>query len=165
MASSKRRRENGQVSREEYEYETSLCTTNDIGITRASPLTISNRRQLKSKKNCNTQRKEYYGQVRSLNIGFVDYVRGEVAQDPSACLATGAQDYLNYITSLESRYMREQGLVLTFGSGDCGQLAHGTDLDEDLMVKFPRGQFQCANNTTTHTFFLHMFLFVQLSTL
>lgn len=27
---------------------------------------------------------------------------------------------------------------MTFGSGDCGQLAHGMDSDEDTMVKFPR---------------------------
>lgn len=34
--------------------------------------------------------------------------------------------------------MRTYGEVLTFGSGDCGQLAHGIDNDEDLMVKYPR---------------------------
>jgi regulator of chromosome condensation len=28
--------------------------------------------------------------------------------------------------------------VLTFGSGDCGQLAHGVEDDADMMVKFPR---------------------------
>ena len=28
--------------------------------------------------------------------------------------------------------------MLTFGSGDCGQLAHGIEADEDLMVRFPR---------------------------
>jgi alpha-tubulin suppressor-like RCC1 family protein len=28
--------------------------------------------------------------------------------------------------------------VFTFGSGDCGQLAHGVEEDEDMMVKFPR---------------------------
>jgi len=30
------------------------------------------------------------------------------------------------------------GECLTFGSGDCGQLAHGIEADEDLMVKYPR---------------------------
>ena len=42
------------------------------------------------------------------------------------------------MTSLEDRYLREYGEVLTFGSGDCGQLAHGMEEDEDLMVKYPR---------------------------
>ena len=28
--------------------------------------------------------------------------------------------------------------VLTFGSGDCGQLAHGVEDDADMMVKYPR---------------------------
>ena len=42
------------------------------------------------------------------------------------------------MTSLEDRYLRVYGEVLTFGSGDCGQLAHGMEEDEDLMVKYPR---------------------------
>jgi alpha-tubulin suppressor-like RCC1 family protein len=36
------------------------------------------------------------------------------------------------------RYLRRHGEVLTFGSGDCGQLAHGVEEDEDVMVKYPR---------------------------
>lgn len=48
------------------------------------------------------------------------------------------QDYVDHVSSLEDRYLRVYGEVLTFGSGDCGQLAHGIDEDEDLMVKYPR---------------------------
>ncbi len=48
------------------------------------------------------------------------------------------QDYLDHVALLEDRYLRTYGEVLTFGSGDCGQLAHGIDEDEDLMVKYPR---------------------------
>jgi regulator of chromosome condensation len=57
------------------------------------------------------------------------------------CLYFGlsyVQDYIEYVTALEDRYLRKYGEVLTFGSGDCGQLAHGTDSDEDLIVKYPR---------------------------
>jgi regulator of chromosome condensation len=39
---------------------------------------------------------------------------------------------------LKERYLKGYGEVLTFGSGDCGQLAHGVEEDDDLMVKFPR---------------------------
>ena len=42
------------------------------------------------------------------------------------------------MSQLEDRYLRIYGEVLTFGSGDCGQLAHGTDSYEDLIVKYPR---------------------------
>ncbi len=58
--------------------------------------------------------------------------------DGTANLSDGVQDYIDYVTQLESRYLKEYGEVLTFGNGDCGQLAHGTDNDEDLMVRFPR---------------------------
>lgn len=39
---------------------------------------------------------------------------------------------------MEDRYLRKYGEVLTFGSGDCGQLAHGTENFEDMEVKYPR---------------------------
>lgn len=48
------------------------------------------------------------------------------------------QDYIDHVTALEDRYLRTYGEVLTFGSGDCGQLAHGIEEDNDLMVKYPR---------------------------
>jgi alpha-tubulin suppressor-like RCC1 family protein len=48
------------------------------------------------------------------------------------------KDYIDYAKQIEDRYLRKHGEVLTFGSGDCGQLGHGVDRDEDLMVKYPR---------------------------
>lgn len=51
------------------------------------------------------------------------------------------QDYVDHCTSLEDRYLRTYGEVLTFGSGDCGQLAHGTEKSEDLEVRYPRVVF------------------------
>ena len=59
-------------------------------------------------------------------------------EDDLAVLTEGAQDYVDYVTQLEERYLKSYGEVLTFGSGDCGQLAHGVIEDDDLMVKFPR---------------------------
>jgi regulator of chromosome condensation len=55
------------------------------------------------------------------------------------------QDYIGYATQLEERYLSKYGEVLTFGSGDCGQLAHGIDEDEDLIVKFPRIVYSLRN--------------------
>ena len=34
--------------------------------------------------------------------------------------------------------MRSHGEVLTFGNGDCGQLGHGIEEDDDIEVKYPR---------------------------
>jgi hypothetical protein len=45
---------------------------------------------------------------------------------------------VQHVSALEDRYLRTYGECLTFGSGDCGQLAHGIENDEDLMVKYPR---------------------------
>ena len=53
-------------------------------------------------------------------------------------ILTPTKDYIDHVTSLEDRYLRTYGEVLTFGSGDCGQLAHGIEEDNDLMVKYPR---------------------------
>ena len=48
------------------------------------------------------------------------------------------KQFYDYISQLKDRYMREVGCIMTFGSGDCGQLAHGVERDEDLMCKYPR---------------------------
>jgi hypothetical protein len=93
----------------------------------------------------------------TLNKSFHSWLKDQVAADPCADLAEGFQvrnlcntvlnhvlcqmvwkDYVDFACSLEDRYLRSYGEVLTFGSGDCGQLAHGIDRDEDLMVKYPR---------------------------
>lgn len=58
--------------------------------------------------------------------------------DSGNCVLQLLQDYVDHVTSLEDRYLRTYGEVLTFGSGDCGQLAHGIENDNDLMVKYPR---------------------------
>jgi hypothetical protein len=61
-----------------------------------------------------------------------------VAKDPQQYLTDAVQDYIDYANQLEDRYLRSYGEVMTFGSGDCGQLAHGLDGDDNLMVKYPR---------------------------
>jgi hypothetical protein len=73
-----------------------------------------------------------------LNSSFLSYFRDCVAKDPQQYLTDAVQDYIDYANQLEDRYLRSYGEVMTFGSGDCGQLAHGLDGDDDLMVKYPR---------------------------
>lgn len=84
------------------------------------------------------KKKEFIKHIRALNDSFFSWFQEQVESDPTASLKDGVQDYIDYVTQLESRYLTEYGEVLTFGNGDCGQLAHGMDTDEDLMVRFPR---------------------------
>jgi regulator of chromosome condensation len=76
--------------------------------------------------------------MKTLNAAFYEWFRGQVKSNSCADLVNGAQDYIDFSTQLEERYLRSYGEVLTFGSGDCGQLAHGIEDDCDLMVPYPR---------------------------
>ena len=76
--------------------------------------------------------------IKELNNSFHTWFRGRVQLGAGANLSSGVQDYIDYASQLENRYFRRYGECLTFGSGDCAQLGHGTDHDEDLMVKYPR---------------------------
>jgi hypothetical protein len=81
-------------------------------------------------------------------------------------MADGVQDYIDYIQQLEDTYMRSYGEVLTFGSGDCGQLAHGIDEDEDLMVKYPRIVYSLRynqyDNVICNTLLLFRIIFAEI---
>ena len=82
--------------------------------------------------------REFGHHLSALNRRFAAWVRQSINADPKANLGPGVEDYETYVSILRERYLRPGGLVLTFGSGDCGQLAHGIEVDEDLMVKAPR---------------------------
>lgn len=76
--------------------------------------------------------------IKELNTSFMEYFRDCIANDPQQYMIDAVQDYIDYAHQLEDRYLRSYGEVMTFGSGDCGQLAHGLEQDDDLMVKYPR---------------------------
>jgi len=76
--------------------------------------------------------------MKSLNKSFLDWFRSELKTlSATADLSAAAKDYVDYSAQLEDRYLKSFGEVLTFGSGDCGQLAQGNE-EENLMVKYPR---------------------------
>jgi len=103
---------------------------------KATPRTLSNRRIVSAKR---IDRKlEFYKNIYALNVAFRDWFREKYQENKEGIFVDAAQDYLDYVSQLEDRYLRAYGEVLTFGSGDCGQLAHGVDNDDDLMVKYPR---------------------------
>ena len=85
---------------------------------------------------------EFVLQQAVANKSFAVWIK---AQPGGVSLASGVQDYRDYVAALKRRYLGDSGQVLTFGSGDCGQLAHGIDEDRDLMVKFPRKVLSLAD--------------------
>lgn len=84
------------------------------------------------------KKKEFMRHIAALNSNFFEWFQRQYQEDKYADLSLGVQDYIDYVNQLQDRYLNEYGEVLTFGSGDCGQLAHGVVEDDDLMVKFPR---------------------------
>jgi hypothetical protein len=103
---------------------------------KAEASVLAGRRQVSA--HLQNKRKEYLRHLRALNASFFDWLQRHVREAPQSSLADAAQDYVDYSSQLQDRYLKEYGEVFTFGSGDCGQLAHGTEHEEDLMVKFPR---------------------------
>ena len=81
---------------------------------------------------------EFSRHLIALNSSILAYFQDQIKRDPFVDLHLAAQDYVDYSKQLQDRYLRKYGEVFTFGSGDCGQLAHGIERDEDLMVKYPR---------------------------
>lgn len=107
-----------------------------VQFARATPRTLASRRIVIAQR---ADKKEQFAHhIETLNTCFYEWMKSQVTADPYADLTDGFQDYIDHVTALEDRFLRSYGEVLTFGSGDCGQLAHGIENDEDLMVKFPR---------------------------
>lgn len=84
------------------------------------------------------KKQEFQSQLASLNRGFAAWVQQQLSTNAQVNLESGVHDYMEYVVLLQDRYLRAHGEVLTFGSGDCGQLGHGMEEDSELMVKFPR---------------------------
>ena len=137
----KRGRTDGQLGKDEYyqvHNDTNTTTQNENpgNFLRATPNTIATRRKVVS--NISVKKREFLDHIFALNTKFQDWYTAEYEADDSSDMTAGIQDYISYVHELEDRYLRTYGEVMTFGSGDCGQLAHGVDSDEDLMVRFPR---------------------------
>lgn len=140
MEYKKRTREDGQLSKEDYErnnaQDQAASSSGPGTFQRATPNTLASRRMIIPK--VSNKKKEFAKYIKELNRSFATYFRECVANDPNQFLVDAVQDYIDYANQLEDRYLRSYGEVMTFGSGDCGQLAHGVDEDDDLMVKYPR---------------------------
>ncbi|GMH67805.1 hypothetical protein TL16_g04773 [Triparma laevis f. inornata] len=88
---------------------------------------------------------EYLKNLAGLNNTFVQYCS---SNSNSSDFVEAAKDYLSYARDLRATY-RDSGLtsILTFGSGDCGQLAHGIDEDDEMIVSKPRKVMTLAHSS------------------
>eukprot|EP01032_Pedospumella_encystans_P008897 gene8897-10515_t len=148
----KRGRTDGHLTKEEVLEETAQSGSRyqggNVGFARASAETLAQRRIVVAPKPA-SKRAEFAKHINGLNNSFYKWLQTEITKDATADLTNGFQDYVDHVTSLEDRYLRVYGEVLTFGSGDCGQLAHGMEEDEDLMVKYPRVVHSLRNKNVT----------------
>ena len=140
-ASKKRLRLDGQVSKEEYDAVDAAGGSGTPGqFRRADTSALARRKQLVPKKQ--DKDAKLAGMLGALNSAFAKNVGRLMSKHPSVSWGAAISDYLMYVEQLEQKYGGRAGQLLTFGSGDCGQLAHAADLCEcdetDVNVPVPR---------------------------
>ncbi|ETV72802.1 hypothetical protein H257_12165 [Aphanomyces astaci] len=74
----------------------------------------------------------------ALNQSFYQGIKLQSSQNAKESWLENMKEYLSYAQEIDGRYGDHRGVLLTFGSGDCGQLGHGVEEDIDMCVKFPR---------------------------
>ena len=82
--------------------------------------------------------KLYSSRLAALNARFSAWVEAQLLKEPDVAIAEAARDYVSYADALDAKFLTQHTDVLSFGSGDCGQLAHGMDDDRDTIVPRPR---------------------------
>eukprot|EP01036_Dinobryon_divergens_P029735 gene29735-38876_t len=139
----------GQISKEEFHSVDHVLSEKVGEFSRAAPEVVSQRRLVTARRGGLTdmlqqesKKEQFLRHVAALNKSFfawfTDLTQDKDKGKDGIDFIDGFQDYIDYASKLEDRFLRSYGEVLTFGSGDCGQLAHGIEEDEDLMVKYPR---------------------------
>ena len=131
----KRTRVDGHLTRDTYDFvdAQSIGKYSEGGqFNRADSNTIQSRRILR------TRQQEYDRHIQSLNASYLQSIIEHLKHDPEKIWKDIMMEYLSYARHIEERFGEAKGSVLTFGSGDCGQLAHGVERDGDMIVKFPR---------------------------
>lgn len=131
----KRGREDTGISKDEYEYnETRLfSSTPTIGIQKAATPLLEKRKIVLSKQ------QKYAIACQELNESFLEAIDLQLKHGAHKVpWLENAREYVVHARYIQATYGDKRGKVLTFGSGDCGQLAHGVEKDKDMIVKYPR---------------------------
>ena len=114
----KRIRGDGQVSRQEYDEDCSDGYQHPGSFLSATPSTLATRKFLSVRRG--DKKVEFAKHIKALNSSFHIWFGQQIRADATADLLSGVQDYIDYVSQIEDRYLRSYGEVLTFGSGDCG---------------------------------------------
>ncbi|KAF0688375.1 Aste57867_19995 [Aphanomyces stellatus] len=133
----KRSRIDGGLSKEQVDEADSRDETNGSfnQQTKASDDVMRGRRVVKATSTRLTELKRH---SYALNQSFYQGIKLQSTQNAKGSWVENMKEYLAYVQEINGRYGSQHGVVLSFGSGDCGQLGHGVDEDRDMMVKFPR---------------------------
>ncbi|KAG3119350.1 hypothetical protein PI124_g2498 [Phytophthora idaei] len=136
----KRGRVDVGVSKEQYEASLSAPAASDSetgSFLRAPTQVLKARRIVTATPTSRAQ--EAARQLAALNRAFVANLKAQWAHNKVDSWAQNMKEYISYAREIDAKFGAHAGQMLTFGSGDCGQLGHGVeDEDEDLTVKFPR---------------------------
>ena len=128
----------GYVGKRKARAEAQLGIGSPGVFARASKSAIKKRRKVragKGKKAREVMTYEHARHMKALNESFGSWVR---AADVDGLWIDAAQEYVAFATQIEERYLARAGEVMTFGTGDCGQLGHGVEDYSDTEIKFPR---------------------------
>ncbi|KAJ1462512.1 regulator of chromosome condensation 1/beta-lactamase-inhibitor protein II [Pelagophyceae sp. CCMP2097] len=141
----KRGNEDSQLSRREYDLN--MSDTSGAGsFAVAGADELAQRRMAKSSTQAPWRARAetplsarlFSSRVLALNKGFAAWATAQLKKEPDVAILEAARDYVSYASALEQQFLTEHTDVLSFGSGDCGQLAHGMDDDRDTIVPKPR---------------------------
>jgi hypothetical protein len=99
----KRIRQDGQVTRGEYELDGSAQSSGPGTFSRASIGTLHGRRMVSARHI--DKRQEYVKHAKALNSTFCKWFNDQILANPGACLSTGAQNWLDYRDKLEERFV------------------------------------------------------------
>ncbi|KAF4320371.1 hypothetical protein G195_006382, partial [Phytophthora kernoviae 00238/432] len=139
MPSTKRGRVDVGVSKEQY--EASIASPSDLhgdvgGFQRASDKVLKARKIVTAP--ASSRSHEAARQLTALNRAFAANLKTQWSHNKADSWTQNMKEYVVYARDVDAKFGDRSGQLLTFGSGDCGQLGHGVEEEEDLMVKFPR---------------------------
>ena len=139
----KRRNEDAQISKAEYARREAKPTQGGGAFPRADAATLAQRRLVSpfsSRDSRPLAREAYATRIASLNKSFSAFAETALTSSPKEAIVDAARDYVRYAEQLEARFLPKRTEVLSFGSGDCGQLAHSSTLEDenDTVVAKPR---------------------------
>ncbi|CAH0480422.1 unnamed protein product [Peronospora belbahrii] len=123
------------------QYEASLLVQDTLNNDTSSSFPRASNHVLKARKivtaTPTSRAQEATRHLRALNRAFVTNIKTQWTHNKEGNWIQSMKEYLNYALVIEASFGDHTGQILTFGSGDCGQLGHGVE-EDDLMVPYPR---------------------------